>query len=307
MFEQRFSRILASCFLLTSLLTCDRSNSTAPKTVQTPSRITVYTVNYPLKYFADRIAGDLVDVVFPVPSDQDPAYWKPSPDIVASFQQADLILLNGAAYAKWTEQMSLPWSRLLNTSQGLEDRHIEIDGATRHSHGPTGRHAHSGVAFTTWLDPTLAERQAQAIRDGLARLLPHHNDLLDLNFDALKRDLNDLDQQLSKATEIVRVQPLFASHPVYQYLARRYDLNLESVHWEPNEMPDPESWAQLDELLANHAATRMIWEAPPDAEIVNTLNVRGIRCTVFYPCGNSPAAGDYLTVMRDNARRLNND
>ncbi len=306
MLVQRVFRNLASYFFLAALSGCDRSNSTAPETVRTPSRITVYTVNYPLKYFADRIAGDLVDVVFPIPSDQDPAYWKPNPDIVASFQQANLILLNGAAYAKWTEQVSLPWSRLLNTSQGLEDRHIEIEGAARHSHGPTGRHAHSGVAFTTWLDPTLAERQAQAIRDGLARLLPDQKHLLDLNFDALKRDLNDLDQQLSKATESVRVQPLLASHPVYQYLARRYDLNLESVHWEPNEMPDPESWAQLDELLANHAATRMIWEAPPDAAIVNALNTRGIRCTVFYPCGNTPGAGDYITVMSDNARRLNN-
>ncbi|MCZ6816102.1 MAG: metal ABC transporter substrate-binding protein [Planctomycetota bacterium] len=305
MFDQRTYGIFTSCFLLAALSGCDRSNSTAPETAQTPSRIEVYTVNYPLKYFADRIAGDLVDVVFPVPSDQDPAYWKPNPDIVASFQQADLILLNGAAYAKWTEQVSLPWSRLLNTSQGLEDRHIEIEGAARHSHGPAGRHAHSGVAFTTWLDPTLAERQAQAIRDGLARLLPHHKDLLDLNFDALKRDLNDLDQQLSKATESVRVQPLLASHPVYQYLARRYDLNLKSVHWEPHEIPDEERWAELDELLANHAATRMIWEAPPDAAIVNTLHRRGIRCMVFHPCGNTPRAGDYMTVMRDNARRLN--
>ena len=35
----------------------------------------VYTVNYPLQYFAERIAGDLVEVVLPVPADIDPAFW----------------------------------------------------------------------------------------------------------------------------------------------------------------------------------------------------------------------------------------
>ena len=37
----------------------------------------VYAVNYPLAYFAGRIAGDSVEVVFPVPADIDPATWVP--------------------------------------------------------------------------------------------------------------------------------------------------------------------------------------------------------------------------------------
>lgn len=37
----------------------------------------VYTVNYPLAYFAERIAGDSVNVVFPTPPDIDPAFWSP--------------------------------------------------------------------------------------------------------------------------------------------------------------------------------------------------------------------------------------
>ena len=47
-------------------------------------RLTVYTVNYPLQYLAQRIAGEHAEVVFPAPGDVDPAFWQPSAeDIVA--------------------------------------------------------------------------------------------------------------------------------------------------------------------------------------------------------------------------------
>jgi ABC-type Zn uptake system ZnuABC Zn-binding protein ZnuA len=37
----------------------------------------VYVVNYPLKYFTERIAQDKVAVLFPAPTDKDPAFWMP--------------------------------------------------------------------------------------------------------------------------------------------------------------------------------------------------------------------------------------
>ena len=71
-------------------------------------RFTVYTVNYPLQYFAERIGAEHVEVAFPAPSGVDPAFWKPDSDILRQYQQADLVLLNGAGYAGWVEKVSLP-------------------------------------------------------------------------------------------------------------------------------------------------------------------------------------------------------
>jgi zinc transport system substrate-binding protein len=61
----------------------------------------IYAVNYPLKYFAERIGGMHVKVYFPAPADVDPVYWTPDITSIAANQKADLILLNGAGYAKW--------------------------------------------------------------------------------------------------------------------------------------------------------------------------------------------------------------
>ena len=51
--------------------------TTAP--AASTDRMIIYTVNYPLKYFAERIAGEHADVVFPAPADGDPAFWCPLP------------------------------------------------------------------------------------------------------------------------------------------------------------------------------------------------------------------------------------
>lgn len=259
---------------------------------------TVYVVNYPLRYFAERIGGGEVRVVFPV-IEGDPAFWKPDGDAVAAFQKADLILLNGAEYAKWTAHASLPDSKCVDTSRAFEKDYIRIAGVRKHAHGPTGAHEHGGTAFTTWLDPTQAVAQARAIRDAFSRLRPGSD--FEPRYAALRDDLLELSRRLEAA---VPHGPGVASHPVYQYLARRYGMNIESVHWEPDESPGAEGWAELEAILKEHPARWMLWEATPLEETTRRLRELGLESVVFDPCGNTPDAGDFLTVMNQNVTAL---
>ena len=48
----------------------------------------------------------------PIPQDVDPAFWNPDVQAILAYQQADLILLNGAGYAKWVPQTTLSRSRI---------------------------------------------------------------------------------------------------------------------------------------------------------------------------------------------------
>ena len=69
-------------------------------------------------------------------------------------------------------------------------------------------------------------------------------------------------------------------------------------------MPDDAEWQQLGELLESHPAKLMIWEGPPQADIVAQLDSRGITCVTVSACGNVPASGDYLEAMRKNVDSL---
>jgi len=97
---------------------------------------------------------------------------------------------------------------------------------------------------------------------------------------------------------------LLGSHPVYQYLARRYGLNLQSVHFEPDDNPDEGTWADLERLHGTHPARTMLWEAEPLPEVAERLRALGIQSIVFDPAGNRPVSGDFLQVMRANVDNL---
>lgn len=264
----------------------------------------VYAVNYPLAYFAERIAGESVTVVFPAPPDVDPAFWSPSAETIADYQQADLVLLNGAGYAAWIQRATLSQSRLVDTSAALADQLIPVDDTVTHSHGPGGDHSHQGAAFTTWLDMEFAAVQARAVFDALVRLRPENESAFRERLSDLEKDLGELDKRLQGVAERIGDRPLVFSHPVYQYLVRGYGLNGRPVHWEPDELPGNDQWRELSGLLAAHAAAWMIWEDEPLPDTVNRLEGLGIKSLVFRPCGNRPAEGSLVSVILDNVAAL---
>ncbi len=57
-------------------------------------------------------------------------------------------------------------------------------------------------------------------------------------------------------------------------------------------------------ILREHPATLMIWEGAPAAETVERLAETGVSSVEIGPCGNAPAEGDFLSVMRDNLGAL---
>ncbi len=220
------------------------------------------------------------------------------------FKWADLILLNGATYAKWTTKASLPESKIVNTSAGFQDRFIQVTEDGAHKHGKDGNHNHTGTAYTTWLDLKQAEQQAAAICDSLVKMLPSSEQAIKSNFAALREDLRALDTELREIAGKFGEIPLAGSHPIYQYLARAYNLKIRSVHWEPDGMPNKDGWAALAAIRKEHPSKIMLWESAPALPIAGRLLEQGVASVVFDPCGNRPDGGDWLSVMRENVSRL---
>jgi zinc transport system substrate-binding protein len=291
--------------LISVFYACSGSDSPTTKhEKRSISVLRICVVNYPLKYFSERIAGKNARVEFPVPAGVDPAYWTPGADVIETYQKADLMLLNGASYAKWISKVSLPKSKLVNTSRIFQDQYIKIKNAVTHKHGPQGDHEHSDIAFTTWLNPKLAIKQAQAIKEALIKLLPDKKEIFRENYKALEQDLLAIDQSIKQIVALNKTLPLIVSHPVYDYFCQHYGLNVQSVHWEPDEVPDAKMWRELETLLTKHPAKWMVWEGKPLKETQEKLRTLGVKSIVFNPCGNTPQTGDYLSVMQQNVKNF---
>jgi zinc transport system substrate-binding protein len=294
--------ILFSVLVVMAIASCNNTQ-TKEKDAKETDKLKVFAVNYPLYYFAERIGGAHLDLIYPIPNDVDPAYWVPGQSL-ADIQSCDLILANGADYAKWMAKVSLPSSKVVNTSEADTSKYIRTEQGTTHSHGGSGEHVHADYAFTTWLDFNIAIDQAEAIKNALVKKRPEYADDYSANFEALKSELIDFDKAMIEIGANFQGQTLFASHPVYQYLAVAYGLNIISEHWEPGEMPSDEQWINFKSNLIEHPSNIMLWEGQPSEEVTSSLQELGVTSVLFNPCGNKPFEGDFLSVMHDNINRL---
>lgn len=300
--------ILTLMLLITGIQGCSQKPSQTSETNQNEpkSNVLILTVSEPIKYMTQRITDDSwATVEFPAnPSVADPAYWTPSADIVRRYQEADLVLLNGGGYAKWTAGASLKKSRLRDTSSAFKDRLILADDAVVHQHGPEGEHSHEGYATMTWLDFELAGLHADAILEALKKEWPGHGEAMEKNHISLKNDLKTLHENILELSQKIGRTPLLASHPVYHYLAKAYNLNIKSLHWEPDTTPSAAEWEALDKLLADNPVEWMIWEDTPTEETQSLLEQRNIKWLVFRPQGGPPKIGDFLAAMHQNVQAL---
>ena len=296
--EMASLRVWSTVFLL--ILVC--VVATAPGSLAN-ERPLIVAVNYPLSYFAHRLAGENAEVLFPVPAGRDPSFWRPSIAEIGKIQTADLILLNGAGFAKWTEKTTLPRSALVDTSRGFKDRYIKTETIT-HSHGVEGEHSHTGIASYTWLDQQLATEQAESVAQALKQRLPGQEGSIDQNLNQLRDELAELDAAADRLAEQASGITIIATHPRYQYFARAYGLTIESLEWEAGEPPNAEQLADLAEMAATSDKTLLVWEEAPPEVARNAVAELGISDLVFPTLAKMPEKGEYVSVFAKSVRVL---
>jgi len=269
----------------------------------------VRTTFYPTTYFAERISGGLVPVECPLPEGADPIFWTPSREALQAYQEATLIIVNGADFEKWVATASLPWSRTVDTAAAFEDRFLTFESAITHSHGTAGEHVHEGIDGHVWLDPNLAKIQAGEILKAMSRAFPDHADAFAVNARDLMNDLDALDARFRTVSDGLDGVRLLASHPAYDYVARRYGWEIRNFDLDPVSPLETDEAVELAEVVGeieNDARIVMLWESEPLPAIRGGLeDVHGIASVRFSPAETKPGEGaDYLDVMHANLDRL---
>ncbi|MEM7520496.1 MAG: metal ABC transporter substrate-binding protein [Pseudomonadota bacterium] len=268
----------------------------APKLALAQDTPRIVAVNYPLAFMAERLVGSAAEVVFPVPKEVDPSFWRPTIADISMIQSADLILLNGAGFATWVDRVSLPRAKMVNTSAALEDQFIVTKSIT-HSHGDGGEHSHEGLASYTWLDPLLAVAQAEAVASAILRrdLAPAAE--VEAALDALRTEFGALDAAntalLSSAQDIA----IIATHPRYQYLAKRYGLLVTSLEWEAGAMPSEAEQAELAAITSDTGARILLWEAAPPEPAIDVAAALGLKSVIFSPLAHQDGDQGFLSAF----------
>lgn len=304
---RHFAVALIAGLAATSLIGCNSEETPTAAVERGATEDVVLTTFYPTAYFARRIAGGTVRVDCPVPEGEDPIFWQPDRTALERYQSARLVVLNGAEFEKWASTASLPSSRVVNSAAVFKDRYIKFDTGITHSHGAAGEHSHEGVDGHTWLDPMLAIEQARAIAEGMKRAWPEHAEAFDANFALLASDLTALDVSFQALTPRLAGVKLLASHPAYNYLAKRCGWTITNLDLDPGEGLNASAMEAIAEAIGDHEGqVILLWESEPstDSEFTGTFENVLFSPAELPGTGPEPLSPDYLEIMRANIQRL---
>ncbi|MFN9721475.1 MAG: metal ABC transporter substrate-binding protein [Planctomycetota bacterium] len=212
---------------------------------------TVVVTSEFLEQAGQRLAGDEFNVRKIVPDSTTSPRWRPRRSDLEMMRSAELIVMSGAGYEPWKDRVSLPDSRVVDSSSGYRDQLIRIPDAVTHQHGPEGKHSHAGFIAASWMDPDLAAAQLTAIEKAFTVIKPdlkpqfaREASRFRTMLESFSRDLDSLKARCDASKLMVA-----SDSPAVSYLVRRLGLELKYLHWETPETPTDNDRSELQNLV----------------------------------------------------------
>ncbi len=219
------SRVTLIISILLLMISCipERTNS---------DKLVVGVSILPQRYFIERIAGDMVEVIVMIPPGANPATYEPSIFQLSQLDQSPLFLRIGYVgfELSWMEKISAvnPDMKITDLSKGIElilEEGPKEKGGHEHLHG----NAHGGIDPHIWLSAINAKIIARNTYSELIQQLPHHKDKLDAQFAELILDIDSVHRSITELLSDLEDRSFMIYHPALSYFARDYNLEQFSL------------------------------------------------------------------------------
>ena len=252
--RQKLSKLLLILLLPVLATGCGQSNS-APISAPTQSspqspQIKVVTTFLPMYWFTKAVAGDLAQVEVLVPPGTEVHEYQTKPKDVQAIAQADVLVKNGLgleeflqATVKNAQNAKLKEIEASNGIQPLQQVSPVVETGNKANHD----HDHKTGNPHVWLDPILAIKQVENIRDGLIAADPINKASYQANAGVYIQQLQELDRQFKQGLTKYPNCTFVTFHDAYPYLANRYQLKQVAVVELPEDQLSP---ADVEKTIA---------------------------------------------------------
>lgn len=251
-------------------------------------KIRVVTTFSTLNSFVEAVGGERVTVQNLVPIGASPEDYQPAPQDIATLSRAQLVVQNGLGIEVW----------LASTIKNAANSHVRVlvlsDGLP-----------HVGNNPHLWMDPTLAQRYVDKIRDALTDLDPAGKRTYAQNAARYKAELASLARSIQR--QIGTIPPsqraMIVFHNAFDYYNRRFGIRTVGViELSPGQDPNPPYVAHLVDL-ARHNHVRAVFSEPEySPKLAQTLaRSAGISVvTDLYDdsVGNDARVRDYVHMLQ---------
>jgi zinc transport system substrate-binding protein len=270
------------------------SNSTLQLEIN--SKLKVVSSFFPIDQFVGKVGGEAIERMVLIPKGVEPHDYEPTIKDIQRVDSADVLVYNGLGFENWIGKMSNP--QKIDASKGLNASYLDERNMTFDPH--------------VWLDPLLAKKQVENIRDGLIMIDPNHKDIYVNNSNNFLNELDNLDKKIRTDLESCKKKDFITFHNSFSYFAKQYGLNQHSIsNTDPESEVTPARLTEIiniaktlglqviysEELVDPRQAT-VIAQEVPDGKVLVLSPIEGLS-------ENEQKAGlGYIDKMNDNINNL---
>ncbi|MGE7841633.1 metal ABC transporter solute-binding protein, Zn/Mn family [Lysinibacillus sp. NPDC093712] len=249
-------------FLITVLAlftaACGDKSSTSKQTTDNKDKLSVYTTVYPLSYFTERIGGDFVEVSSIYPPGTNEHTFEPTQKDMMKLADANIFFYIGLGLEGFVENAKKTLANedvtMVATAAQISDEKLAVstghshdeedeadhdhehdateDAEHDHEHDATEEdhhdehegHDHGSVDPHVWLSPIISQDLALSIKNTLVEKMPAQEATFTANYEALVKELQDLDSEYKAMADATQDKTFFVSHAAFGYIAGQYGL-----------------------------------------------------------------------------------
>ena len=291
------------------LAACGKTKEEAKKA---DDKIKIVTTFYPMYDFTKNVVGDLGDVELLIPAGTEPHDYEPSAKDIAKITDSDVFVYNSLELETWVkdvlENVDQKKVTVVDASQN-----ISLMEGTAHEDEDEEEHEGNDHELDphVWLDPVLAKKEVETIRDALIKSYPEYKATFEKNATAYLDKLTELDQEYQAAFKEAKNRTFVTQHAAFGYLAKQYGLTQEPIAGiSPDQEPSPSRLAELKKYIeANHISV-IYFETTASSKVAKTLaKETGVELAVLNPLESltqkeQDAGENYISVMKENLEAL---
>ena len=285
--------ILAPLLLVLGGCAQNTENNAASQPV---GKLRVITSFYPLYEIAKNVGGDRVEIKNLVPAGSEPHDYELTPQDILEINRADLVIVNGAGLEPLVDRLRIDLQK-----KGVSFLEMAI---------PMQR---SGVTADPhfWLDPMLYIDESLLIAMRLSDVDFSHGDKYKENLNSYVKKIQDLHNDFEKGLANCKSRTVITSHEAFNYLAKRYNLEMISVAgFSPEAEVSAKKLTELVKIVKDKKVQYIFTETLVNPKIAETLAAEaGIKTLTLNPLeglteSETRDGKNYVSVMRENLQNL---